>query len=163
ARHRLGDVLPRGHADGRHARRPAAPQARRRGSYPHRPRGRVQASGSMSLLHSLRARLFAAIGLIVALSVAVTLVLGLVLTRRAVEDATLKGLGHQAALIVGEERNALSPLTHLPQLRPYLARQHERYLLDTGVLPAVAQRQLAAGRPRPGPRTPHGAAFNYAA
>jgi hypothetical protein len=91
------------------------------------------------LLHSLRARLFAAIGLIVALSVAVTLVLGLVLTRRAVEDATLKDLGHQAALIVGEERNALSPLTHLPQLTPYLARQHERYLLD----PACSRRAPA--------------------
>ena len=100
----------------------------------------------MSLLHSLRARLFAAIGLIVALSVAVTLVLGLVLTRRAVEDATLKDLGHQAALIVGEERNALSPLTHLPQLRPYLARQHERYLLDTERA-AGGREARALGRP----------------
>ena len=90
----------------------------------------------MKPLRSLRARLFAAIGVIVALSVAITLGLGLVLTRRAVEDATLKDLTHQAALIVGEERNALSPLTHLPQLRPYLQRQHERYLLDP-TLPAV--------------------------
>jgi hypothetical protein len=72
-------------------------------------------------LRTLRTRLFAAIGVIVVLSVVITLALGLVLTR-------------QAALIVGEERNALSPLTHLPQLRPYLARQHERYLLDPSVL-----------------------------
>src|SRR4029453_768251 len=50
-------------------------------------------------LSSLRVRLFAAIGLIVALSVAVTLVLGVVLTRRAVQEATLKDLAHQAALI----------------------------------------------------------------
>jgi signal transduction histidine kinase len=117
----------------------------------------------MSLLHSLRARLFAAIGLIVALSVAVTLVLGLVLTRRAVEDATLKDLGHQAALIVGEERNALSPLTHLPQLRPYLARQHERYLLDTSVLPEGARRKLLAGRPVTGTVSLDETAYYYAA
>jgi len=50
---------------------------------------------------SLRVRLFAAIAVIVVLSVAITLGLGLVLTRRAVEDATLKDLSHQAALIVG--------------------------------------------------------------
>ena len=47
---------------------------------------------------SLRRRLFQAIGLIVALSVAITLALGLVLTRRAVQDATIKDLAHQAAL-----------------------------------------------------------------
>jgi len=117
----------------------------------------------VSLLHSLRARLFAAIGLIVALSVAVTLVLGVVLTRRAVQEATLKDLAHQAALIVGEERNALSPLTHLPQLRPYLARQHERYLLDTGVLSDGARRDLAAGRPVTGSLTVDGTAYYFAA
>jgi signal transduction histidine kinase len=117
----------------------------------------------MSLLHSLRARLFVAIGLIVALSVAVTLVLGVVLTRRAVQEATLKDLAHQAALIVGEERNALSPLTHLPQLRPYLARQHERYLLDTSVLSSGARRKLALGRPVTGGVNVDGTDYYYAA
>jgi len=117
----------------------------------------------MSLLHSLRARLFAAIAVIVALAVAVTLVLGLVLTRRAVEDATLKDLRHQAALIVGEERNALSPLTHLPELRPYLARQHERYLLDPAVLPADARHELSLGRPVTGSVTLEGRDYYYAA
>jgi two-component system sensor histidine kinase BaeS len=117
----------------------------------------------VSLLHSLRARLFAAIGVIVALSVAVTLILGVVLTRRAVQEATLKDLAHQAALIVGEERNALSPLTHLPQLRPYLARQHERYLLDTTVLSDGAQRELAAGTPVTGSVTVDGTDYYYAA
>jgi signal transduction histidine kinase len=114
-------------------------------------------------LRSLRARLFAAIAVIVALAVAVTLGLGLVLTRRAVEDATLKDLGHQAALIVGEERNALSPLTHLPDLRPYLERQHERYLLDPSVLPEHAQRDLARGRLVTGSVTVDGRAYYYAA
>jgi two-component system sensor histidine kinase BaeS len=117
----------------------------------------------MNPLRSLRARLFAAIGVIVALAVAVTLVLGLVLTRRAVEDATLTDLGHQAALIVGEERNALSPLTHLPELRPYLARQHERYLLDASVLSAGARRELSLGRPVTGSVTVDGRGYYYAA
>jgi len=117
----------------------------------------------VTLPRSLRARLFAAIGVIVALSVAVTLVLGLVLTRRAVEDATLKDLSHQAALIVGEERNALSPLTHLPQLRPYLDRQHERYVLDPAVLSDGARKDLAAGKVTTGSRTIDGVAYYYAA
>jgi signal transduction histidine kinase len=112
---------------------------------------------------SLRARLFLAIGVIVALSVAVTLGLGLVLTRRAVQEATLKDLGHQAALIVGEERSALSPLTHLPQLRPYLANQHERYVLDPGVLPQGARDDLAAGRAATGAVTIDGTAYYFAA
>ncbi len=117
----------------------------------------------MKPLRSLRARLFAAIGLIVALSVAITLGLGLVLTRRAVEDATLKDLDHQAELIVGEERNALSPLTHLPDLRPYLARQHERYLLDPAVLSASARRDLAAGRVATGSVRIDGTDYSFAA
>src|SRR5262249_12844510 len=117
----------------------------------------------MKPLRSLRARLFAAIGLIVALSVAITLGLGLVLTRRAVEDATLKDLTHQAALIVGEERNALSPLTHLPQLRPYLQRQHERSRLAPGVLSPTAQAELSAGKVATGHATIDGTAYYFAA
>jgi two-component system, OmpR family, sensor kinase len=117
----------------------------------------------VSPFRSLRARLFAAIGVIVALSVATTLGLGLVLTRRAVEGATLKDLGHQAALIVGEERNALSPLTHLPELRPYLARQHERYVLDPAVLSAHARHELSLGRPVTGSVTLDGRGYYYAA
>ena len=112
---------------------------------------------------SLRARLFRAIGVIVALTVIITLGLGLILTRRAVQDATLKDLGHQAALIVGEERSALSPLTNLPQLRPYLARQHERYILDPTVLPQSAQKRLAAGTLATGAVTLKGSAYYFAA
>jgi two-component system OmpR family sensor kinase len=113
--------------------------------------------------HSLRARLFAAIGVIVALAVAITLGLGLVLTRRAVQDATLKDLAHQAALIVGQERSALSPLTNLPQLRPYLARQHERYLLDPGRLPESARRRLSAGEAASGSVMLTGTVYYFAA
>ena len=92
-----------------------------------------------------------------------TLGLGLILTRRAVQDATLKDIAHQAELIVGQERSALSPLTNLPQLRPYLARQHERYLLDATVLPQSAQERLAAGAPARGSVTLKGTAYYFAA
>ena len=101
--------------------------------------------------------------MIVVLSVAITLGLGLVLTRRAVEDATLKDLSHQAALIVGEERNALSPLTHLPELQPYLQRQHERYLLDAAVLSRGARDDLAAGQVATGSVTIDGTDYYFAA
>ena len=117
----------------------------------------------MSLLHSLRARLFVAIGLIVALSVAVTLVLGVVLTRRAVQEATLKDLAHQAALIVGEERNALSPLTHLPQLRPLPGAAARA--LPARHLRAVLRRAAKARARPPGHRRRDvdGADYYYAA
>ncbi len=114
-------------------------------------------------MNSLRVRLFGAIAVIVVLSVAITLGLGLVLTRRAVEDATLKDLSHQAALIVGEERNALSPLTHLPELKPYLRRQHERYLLDAAVLSGGSRDDLAAGKVATGSVTIDGTDYYFAA
>ncbi len=117
----------------------------------------------MKVARSLRARLFLAIGMIVALSVAITLGLGLILTRRAVQDATLKDIEHQAALIVGEEQSALSPLTHLPQLRPYLANQHEQYRLNPALLPHDAQKTLAGGKPAAGTVTIDGTDFYFAA
>jgi signal transduction histidine kinase len=99
---------------------------------------------------SLRTRLFRAIALIVLLCVAMTFAVGLVLTRRAVDSATLKDLAHQADLIAGGQSKALSPLTHLPDLKPYLARQHERYLTRDSALPASARRALARGKPAQG-------------
>ena len=104
-----------------------------------------------------------AIALIVALAVAITLGLGFVLTRRAVGEATKKDLAHQAALIVGEERSALTPLAHLPQLEPYLAKQGERYILDPTKLSAGPQKELAAGRPVTGSITLGGTSYWYAA
>jgi two-component system sensor histidine kinase BaeS len=95
---------------------------------------------------SLRSRLFQAIALIVLLCVALTLGLGLVLTRRAVDDATLQDVAHQADLIAGSQRIALAPLTHLPELAPYFARQHEQYRTDSSELPAWAQVQLKRGQ-----------------
>ena len=48
---------------------------------------------------SLRSRLFRAIGVVVIICVALTIGLGLVLTRRAVEKATLQDVAHQADII----------------------------------------------------------------
>ncbi|HKI91904.1 MAG TPA: HAMP domain-containing sensor histidine kinase [Gaiellaceae bacterium] len=112
---------------------------------------------------SLRRRLFQAIGLIVALSVAITLGLGLVLTRRAVQEATLQDVAHQAALIAGEERNSIFPGAHLPQLSQYLAEQHELYRRKPELLPPAAQAKLADHEPASGSVTIDGIGYYFAA
>ncbi|MGZ4383109.1 MAG: sensor histidine kinase [Gaiellaceae bacterium] len=75
---------------------------------------------------SLRAQLFAAIGTVVVLSIGITFALGAVLTRQAVDEATLNDLIHQADLLAGREQQAVVPLANLPAMRPYLQRQGER-------------------------------------
>jgi two-component system sensor histidine kinase BaeS len=114
---------------------------------------------------SLRTRLFRAIALIALLCVGLTVALGLVLTRRAVDSATLKDLSHQADLIAGGQSVALSPLTHLPELQKYFARQNESYLTGAGAgaLPASAQRALAHGKPVNGSADLNGQPFFFAA
>jgi signal transduction histidine kinase len=117
----------------------------------------------MSARPGLRARLFRAIGAVVLLCVALTIGLGLVLTRRAVDRATLDDLAHQADLIAGTQRIALSPLTYLPQLKPYFARQHERALTTATVLPDWAQAKLRSGESAQGSVTIGGVANYFAA
>jgi signal transduction histidine kinase len=114
---------------------------------------------------SLRTRLFRAIAVIALLCVGLTVALGLVLTRRAVDSATLKDLSHQADLIAGGQSVALSPLTHLPELQKYFARQNESYLTGAGAgaLPASAQRALAHGKPVNGSADLNGQPFFFAA
>jgi len=76
---------------------------------------------------SLRTNLFAAIVLVVALSVGLMLVVGAVLTRRQVEHATLEGLAHQADVLTARELFSIQPLAHLPALnKTVLAKQQER-------------------------------------
>ena len=94
---------------------------------------------------SLRARLFQAIGVVVIICVALTIGLGLVLTRRAVERATLQDLAHQADLIAQEQRASVSRVLPL-DIQAILRAQHESYTGDTAILPAAAQHELAAGR-----------------
>jgi len=84
-------------------------------------------------LNSLRAQLFAAIGVILLLSAVLTLGVGGLLTRQAVDRATLRDLSHQADLLGRREQGALLPLARLSDLRPYLDRQSERVV----VLPSL--------------------------
>jgi two-component system OmpR family sensor kinase len=89
-------------------------------------------------MNSLRTRLFGAIALTVAICVALTVVVGVVLTRRAVDRGALRDLSHQADLIAGSQTKAFAPLLHLPDLLPYLHKQQETYQVSTRGLPASA-------------------------
>jgi two-component system sensor histidine kinase BaeS len=95
----------------------------------------------------LRSRLFRAIGVVVFLCVSLTIGLGVVLTHRAVERATLKDLAHQADLIAAGQVAGLG--TNLQKIQPYLG-QHERALLNPkskapAFLPAEARTRLLEG------------------
>jgi signal transduction histidine kinase len=102
-------------------------------------------------LRSLRARLVAAIGLTVVLSIGVTLAIGFELTRREVERATLRDLGHRADVLAERERSALLPLGRLGSLQQALEVQDERVAAapltgPTQYLDAGEQRELRNGR-----------------
>jgi two-component system sensor histidine kinase BaeS len=112
---------------------------------------------------SLRTRLFQAIALIVVLCVGLTLVLGLLLTRRAVDRATLDDVAHQAALIAERERVAVSPFTYLKALQPYLKQQHEIYHVSAAGLPVAARESLRHGGAAKGSVTFEGTRYFYAA
>jgi two-component system, OmpR family, sensor kinase len=112
---------------------------------------------------SLRTRLFQAVAVIVVLCVGLTLGLGLLLTRRAVDDATLQDVVHQAALIAERERVAVSPFTYLKPLRPYLMKQHEIYHSTAAGLPDSAKELLRHGKPAQGSVTLRGTAYFFAA
>jgi two-component system sensor histidine kinase BaeS len=71
-------------------------------------------------------QLLAAIVAVVLLATAISLVVGAVLTRRAVDRSVSKDVAQQADLLAERERVALLPLGHLESLRTFLARQHER-------------------------------------
>ena len=79
--------------------------------------------------NGLRSRLFQAIGVVVLICVALTIGVGLVLTQRAVKNATLRDLAHQADLIAANQgvpsAKALQPtiqaiLDKSPQREIYL-------------------------------------------
>ena len=122
----------------------------------------------MIRLDSLRTRLFAAIVLIVVLSVGLSLVLGALLTRREVERATLRGLAFQADLLAAREGEAVVPFARLPKLRPYLARQGEFFVqarLD-GSSPWLPRDKIADVREQKrvqGTETVNGTRYFYAA
>src|SRR2546423_6572748 len=96
----------------------------------------------------LRSRLFRAISVVVLICVALTIGLGVVLTYRAVQRATLDDVGKQADLIAAELQSSVLTLQTLQaRIGPTLNRQHEHVLYDRRDLPAWAQARLARGQP----------------
>jgi signal transduction histidine kinase len=77
---------------------------------------------------SLRRRLFAAIGVVAALSVAVAFAIGALLTRRAVERNTLRDVSTKADLLAELERDELLPCGRgqIERLRRFLEIHGER-------------------------------------
>ena len=105
----------------------------------------------MNRRRSLRTNLFGATVLVVALSVGLMLAIGLVLTRRAVEQATLKDVGHQADLIAARESVAVAPGARLKTIAPILKRQHEAAFFPaltkpSPFLPGPRRREVLHGR-----------------
>ena len=89
----------------------------------------------------------------------------LVLTRRAVDRATLRDVSHQADLIARSQdvNSTVSPLTNLPSLQPYFDRQHMSYLTRIEELPQWAKDKLARGAPADGSVTLNGSDEFFAA
>jgi signal transduction histidine kinase len=81
----------------------------------------------MSRFDSLRVRLLAAVGLVAVVCVALSLTIGAVLARRAVERNTLRDVSAQADLLADRERAALTPLgQELESVDAVLDEQRER-------------------------------------
>ena len=115
---------------------------------------------------SLRRRLFQAIGVVVIICVALTIGLGLVLTRRAVEEATLKDLSNQADLIAPSVSAAIVPSTALQKLERFFRPQGELAVsppLATTILPASAQTLLAQKKAADGTLSYNGRGYYFAA
>jgi two-component system sensor histidine kinase BaeS len=93
----------------------------------------------------LRSRLFRAIGVVVLICVAFTIGVGLVLTRRAVERATLTALARQAELIAKPQKTGIGSRANVAKLRPLLRSQDERVSLDPKILPPSVRREVAHG------------------
>jgi two-component system sensor histidine kinase BaeS len=111
---------------------------------------------------SLRSRLFQAISLSVAICVGLTVVVGLALTRRAVDRGALRDLSHQADLIAGSQGVQSTITPHLHELAPYLARQKER-LGKVSQLPPAARSALAHGHGSNGSVSLNGRSYFFAA
>ncbi len=81
---------------------------------------------------SLRSRLFQAIGVVVIICVSLTIGLGLVLTRRAVENATLQDVENQAEIIAGIQSSGSETVSIPPSLQ---ALQHETLFRNPKIVP----------------------------
>jgi two-component system sensor histidine kinase BaeS len=92
----------------------------------------------------LRSQLFRAIGVVVLICVALTIGLGLVLTRREVRKATLRDLAHQVDLIAANQSSGVSSVKNLqPRIQEILNGQREIFLHKAIDLPPWARERLA--------------------
>jgi two-component system, OmpR family, sensor kinase len=117
---------------------------------------------------TLRARLFAAIGLVALLSLVLALAIGAILTRRAVERNTLRDVSAQFDLLVEREREAILPFSRLKSLQVFLERQDERVVqvpLDgsSPLLPPERAVELRRGARLDGTLESDGTRYLYAA
>ncbi|HEY2354203.1 MAG TPA: HAMP domain-containing sensor histidine kinase [Gaiellaceae bacterium] len=110
---------------------------------------------------SLRSRLFQAIGVVVIICVALTIGLGLLLTRRAVENATLADVQHQADIIQAIQRQpGFVGQVRIPQS---LRHQHEKLSRDVNIVPEPARNELSPVHAVQGTLTHDGVVYYYAA
>jgi two-component system, OmpR family, sensor kinase len=114
----------------------------------------------------LRAQLFRAIGVVVLICVALTIGLGLVLTRREVKRSTLRDLAHQVDLIAANQLSGVSSVRNLRlgvQKTLNRSPEHEIFLINRRDLPGRAREQLAAGHAVQGTMNYGGDPYYFAA
>ena len=105
ARAGLGRLLPRRDAHRRCPRRATAAEARPAGLDPNAPRQRLQGGQRVK---TLRGRLFAATLAALALTLALTIAIGAVLTRQQVDHAQVSALARQADNAASARRHSVS-------------------------------------------------------
>jgi two-component system sensor histidine kinase BaeS len=93
-------------------------------------------------VNTLRARLFGAIALTVAICVALTFAVGLTLTRRAVDRGALRDLAHQADLVAGSAGANVRVSPNFESFDPYVGSQQQGWEDVASILPADARRVL---------------------
>ena len=93
---------------------------------------------------SLRSRLFQAIGVVVIICVSLTIGLGLLLTRRAVHNATLQDVAHQADIIAAIQSASPGEVS----IPASLQVQHEKLVRSLNLVPQPARSQgMRPGHP----------------
>jgi hypothetical protein len=95
-------------------------------------------------------------------------VVGIFLTRRSVEHASVVSLERQVNLLASRERASLLPFANLPAVRPFLEHQDERLRLvplkrPSRLLTPQARRLLRKGRTVHGDTTIKGRRYIFAA
>jgi two-component system, OmpR family, sensor kinase len=114
----------------------------------------------------LRAQLFRAIGVVVLICVALTIALGLVLSRREVKKSALRDLAHQVDLIAANQLSGVSSVRNLRlgvQNTLNRSPEHEIFLINRRDLPVRAREQLAAGHAVQGTMNYGGDPYYFAA